>query len=92
MATTFGISAPTLDRRLRQERETGHLQLQRRGRRALAVPVEQRAALEEQLRQFPDATLEQHRQRWQQASGRRIGLSTLWRAFDALDYSRKKRA
>lgn len=92
VASTFGISVPTLDRWLRQKREQGHVQLQPRGRRAPAVPVDQRAALEEQLRQLPEATLEQHREQWRQASGRSIGLSTLWRAFDALGYSRKKRA
>lgn len=92
VAATFGISVASLDRWLRQEREQGHLELQRRGRRSFAVPLEQREALEEQLRAVPDATLEQHRQQWRQATGGQVSVSTLWRTFGTLGYSRKKRA
>ncbi len=92
VAATFGLSVATLDRWLRQEREQGHVQLQRRGRRALAVPLDQRGALEEQLQQSPDATLEQHQEQWRKSNGRRVGRTTLWRLFGSLGYSRKKRA
>lgn len=92
VATTFGVSVAALDRWLRQEREKGHLHLAARGRPALRVPMEQRAALEAQLQAAPDATLEEHRRAWQAATGADVSTSTLWRVFTSLGYSRKKRA
>jgi len=92
VAAMFGISVPTLDRWLRQQRTTGTLALQARGRPRPALTADLLKQLEAQLRARPDATLQQHRAKWEEASGHNLSRASLWRAFDGLGWSRKKRA
>lgn len=92
VAQVFGVSLRTLNRYLRQQRETGTLSLKPIPGRPRSIPVAQQAALTAQVQASPDATLEEHCRRWEQAQGQRVSVATMSRALRRLPWTRKKRA
>ena len=87
----LGVSLATIGRYLKQRRETGHV-------RPKAIPGRPpkkmnplQAGLQEQLEAFPDATLEQHCQSWEQTSGMQVSRWSMSRAIKRLGWTRKKR-
>lgn len=86
-AAKYSVS-PAWVRRLKQRRrETGSTAPtpQRHGSPPKWAPHAERIALS--VREAPDATLEEHRRRL----GLDLGISTLWRAIDALGLTVKKK-
>lgn len=86
----LGISLATIKRYLKQQREQGHVRPKAiPGRRPLKrQPLE--AGLESQLQAYPDATLEQHCQIWEQTHGQSVSRWTMSRAIKELGWTRKK--
>src|SRR5436305_8111904 len=87
----LGVSLATIGRYLKQRRETGHV-------RPKAIPGRPpkkmnplQAGLQGQLEAFPDATLEQHCQSWEQTSGMQVSRWSMSRAIKGLKWTRKKR-
>ena len=90
-ARTFGVSPATIKRYLRLRRQTGGLAPRpRRGSPPVKVgPLA--AALPPRLEAAPDATLEEHRAWYEQASGVRVSAATMSRAIAVrLGWTRKK--
>src|SRR5713226_2507493 len=86
----FGVSRASIKRYLKQRRETGNV---------LPKPIPGRppkkislllATLKTQLEAYPDATLEEHCQRWEAREGVKVSTATMSRALQHLGWSRKK--
>jgi transposase len=91
VAARFLVSVPTIERWLRQKRETG-------GLAPKPVPgpvaVKTRAlmeALPERLAEHADATLEEHCSWWREVARVEVSTATVSRALARLDWTRKKR-
>lgn len=91
---TFGISLATLKRWLKKSREGEDLSPRYstgRKRRILAT-TEQKRALWKQLEENDEATLERHREMWEQKQGVAVSISTMSRAIrKKLGWTYKKR-
>jgi transposase len=91
VATTFTVSVPTIERWLRQQRETGSL-----APKPVPGPVAVKtaalvAALPERLTAHSDATLAEQCSWWREASGIRVSTATMSRALTRLGWTRKKK-
>lgn len=87
----LGVSAATIGRYLKQQREQGHVRPKAiPGRPSKTLPS-LRAGLEEQLKASPDATLAQHCQDWEQQQGLHVSRWSMSRAIKRLGWTRKKR-
>jgi transposase len=87
----FQVSQSSIKRWLLQRQETGSLAPKPRpGKRATIAPG-QLPTLRFQLDQFPDATLEEHAQRWNADHRTTLSHWTLGRAIRRAGWSRKKR-
>lgn len=88
----FGVSLATLKRWLKKRSEGEDLEpgtSTGRKRRILATVEEQRA-LWSQLESNDEATLERHRELWEEERGVRVSLATMSRAIRRLGWTRKK--
>lgn len=90
VAQLFGVSARTL-RRWRQQREAGQVAPKPRPGRPRRIGPGEAAALAEQARAHPDATLAEHCGRWAAAHGARVSVATMCRALARLGLGLKKR-
>ena len=90
-ALLFKVSPKTVQRYIRQRREKGHL---------LPNPIPGRpptkralleAKLQPQLEKKPDATLQEHCDTWEAETGLKVSISTMIRAIDHLEWTRKKK-
>ena len=91
-AKVFGVSLGTVKRWLKRRREGGDLAPRRstgRRRRILSTD-EERRALWVQLEGSPDATLERHRELWEERRGVRVSVATMSRAVRKLGWTFKK--
>jgi transposase len=86
----LGVSLATIGRYLKQRRETGQV-------RAKAIPgrpskkmASLQAGLVAQLQRFPDATLQQHAQYWEQRQGMQVSRWTVGRTIKRMGVTRKK--
>lgn len=87
----FQVSLGSIKRWLRQRQTSGSLAPRpRSGKPATITPV-QEPLLRLQLEQFPDATLDEHAERWNAEQGTTLSCWTLGRAIRRLGWSRKKR-
>ena len=88
----FQVSARTLKRWLQRRRELGHLAPWPRPGRPARKLGPLRTGLLPQLQAQPDATLEEHCQRWEQTHGVRVSTATMSRVIAGhFDWTRKKR-
>ena len=95
VALMFGVSVPTLDRWRREQRQNGQIAPRPRGHlRSVFGPPEsqERQVLKSLLEEAPDATLQEHLERWQTDTGQRASRASLARAVTRLGWTRKKRA
>src|SRR3954454_7706392 len=91
VAARFLVSVPTIERWLRQQRETGGL-----APKPVPGPVAVKTtalmeALPERLAEHADATLEEHCSWWREVTGVAVSTATVSRALARLDWTRKKR-
>ena len=90
VAARFLVSVPTIERWLRQKRETGGL-----APRPVPGPPAVKtsalmSALPERLAEHADATLEEQCSWWREVSGTEVSTATMSRALTRLDWTRKK--
>jgi transposase len=89
-ARTFGVTERTIRRWQQRRRETGSVTpTPRRGRQRHIGPQAE-AALREQVRQSPDATLAEHCARWAATQGVSVSVATMSRALTRLGLPLKK--
>jgi transposase len=90
---TFQVSAATVRRYLKQQRETGELAPRAHtGGRQAQIGSDQYPALQQLVVAAPDATLAETCQQWQQLTGVVVSQSTMCRALAQIGWTRKKRA
>ena len=86
----LGVSLSTIGRYLKQRRETGHVRPKAIPGRPSKKIKPLQAGLQAQLEAFPDATLAQHCQYWEQSQGVQVSRWSMSRAIKRLDWTRKK--
>ncbi len=79
-----------MGRYLKQRRETGHVQPKAIAGRPSRKVKSLQAGIQAQLEAFPDATLAQHCQYWQQTQSVQVSRWSMSRAIKGLDWTRKK--
>ena len=87
----LGVSLATIGRYLKQRRETGHVRPKAIPGRPSQKIKPLQAGMPAQLEAFPDATLAQHCQYWEQSQGMQVSRWSMSRAIKRLDWTRKKR-
>lgn len=89
-AEVFGVSVPSIKRWLKLRRETGDVEPKPvPGPQALKGEALE-AALPGQVREDPDATLEEHRALFEEARGVRVSTASVSRALKRLGLPLKK--
>jgi transposase len=89
---TFQVSAATVRRYLKQQRETGDLTPQAHtGGRQAQIGPQHYPALQDLIAAAPDATLAQTCQHWHQRTGVLVSQATMSRALTTIGWTRKKR-
>jgi transposase len=92
VARRFCVERSTVRRYFQQWERTGSLAPRPIPGDPPAIPPAQFPALLAQLTRMPDATLEQHCERWEHEQGVRVSISTMSRAQRRAGWTRKKRA
>ncbi len=87
----LGVSLATIGRYLKQRRETGHVRPKAIPGRPSQKIKPLQAGLQGQLEAFPDATLAQHCQYWEQSQGMQVSRWSMSRAIKRLNWTRKKK-
>ena len=91
VAALFDVSVATINRYLKQRRETGTLDPKPLLGKPFSTPPEQHAALIELWRSAPDASLEETCRLWQEQTGRPMSPSTMCRMQQRLGWTYKKK-
>src|SRR6266446_1826526 len=86
----LGVSLATIGRYLKQRRETGHVRPKAIPGRPSRKIKPLQAGMPRQLEAFPDATLAQHCQYWEQSQGVQVSRWSMSRAIKRLNWTRKK--
>lgn len=93
VADLFGVHESFIYKLLRQKRELGDLAPRPHGGGAEAkITRKHLQTLALLLEQSPDATLEELREQLRKKACVEVGISTIWRALEALNISRKKKS
>ena len=89
----FGVSLATIGRYVRRRRETGEVAARPSPGRTprICQNAEERRALWAQLEANPEATLERHRELWEERGGARVSVPTMSRAIRRLGWTYKQR-
>jgi transposase len=88
----FGISHATIKRYVKQRREQGHVQPKAIPGRPPTKRAPLEAGLQAQLEKQPDATLQEHCDAWEAETGIRVSSTTMSRAIEHVEWSRKKKS
>jgi transposase len=91
VAARFAISLSTVKRYARQYQKEGHLRPKPIPGRPPAKRAPLQAKVQAQLEKAPDATLQEHCQTWEAASGVKVSISTMSRAIRQVRWTRKKK-
>ena len=91
VAERFAVSLSSVKRLQRQLREQGQLDFRSPPGRPARFEGATLEAFAAQLREHNDWTLKQHQQAWQAATGVRVGVSTLHRVCQKLNWTLKKK-
>jgi transposase len=87
---TFGVPERTMRRWQQRRRETGSVASRVRPGRQRHIGPSAEAALREQVRAHPDATLAEHCARWAATQGVTVSTATMSRALTRLGLPLKK--
>jgi transposase len=87
----FRVDPSTLRRWRRRQHQTGSCHTLPRSGRPRHIGATDEAALRAQVAAHADATLAEHCQRWQEASGVAVSVPTMGRALRRLGLTLKKR-
>ncbi len=86
----LGVSRATIKRYLKQYREMGHVKGKPTPGRSPKKLAALQAGIVEQLRAYPDVTLERHCELWEQTHGVRVSRWTMSEAVRRVEWTRKK--
>ena len=92
LVTLFAVSEGSIKRWIRQYHTTGSVAPKVRQQWPRTIGPEDHAALQAQVAQLSDATLEQHVAVWAQTQGVHVSISTMWRALQTIGWPLKKNA
>ena len=91
IAQRFEVATTTVERLLKQYRETGSLEPRKQGAPPpLVVSEEERACVKAWIEAQPDLTQDQLRERFEEETGRRVSRRTMGRVRTRLGLTRKK--
>ena len=90
-ACLLKVSETTVKRYVRQRRERGHVRPKPIPGRPPTKRAPLEAQLQPQLEKQPDATLQEHCDTWEAKAGIKISISTMSRAIQHLQWTRKKK-
>src|SRR5947209_14223426 len=90
-ASLLKVSETTVKRYVRQRREKGHVQPKSIPGRPPSKRAPLEAKLQPQLERRPDATLQEHCEAWEAEAGIKVSISTMSRAIEHLQWTRKKK-
>ncbi len=91
-ACLLKVSETTVKRYVRQRREKGHVQPRSIPGRPPSKRAPLEARLQPQLERWPDATLQEHCEAWEAEEGIKVSISTMSRAIEHLQWTRKKKS
>jgi transposase len=91
VAARYEVSERTARRYLKRRQERGSPEADVSSGRAREIGQAQEIALRKQSEQYPDATLEQHCERWEKSKKVNVSPSTMCRALQRIHQTRKKR-
>jgi transposase len=91
VAARYEVSERTARRYLKRRQERGSPEADVSSGRPRDIGKEQEAALKKQSEQYPDATLEQHCERWEKNKKVNVSPATMCRALQRIHQTRKKR-
>jgi transposase len=90
-ALLFKVSETTVKRYVRRRREEGHVQPRPIPGRPPSKRAPLEAKLQPQLENLPDATLQELCNTWEAQEGIKVSISTMSRALERLNWTRKKK-
>lgn len=91
-ACLLKVSETTVKRYVRQRREKGHVRPKPIPGRPPTKRAPLEAQLQPQLEKQPDATLQEHCATWEAKAGIKVSISTMSRAIQHLQWTRKKKS
>ena len=86
----LGVSLATIKRYLKQYREIGHFKAKSIPGRSPKKVAALQAGIVDQLRAYPDVSLERHCEIWEQAHGVQVSRWTMSEAIRRVEWTRKK--
>ncbi len=90
IAREFGIGLSTVKRYIKRYEQTGDIRPQEQTRMQPKIGKADQAALQAQVDEHADATLEEHIALWVESHGVQVSPSTMCRALQKIDRPRKK--
>lgn len=91
LASQFDVSKAFVQRMLKQKRTEGHLQPRKQGGTMKSSLEGYSPQLAQMVEKYPDATLAEYCQYWGEAHGQWFSISTMCRALQKQQLTRKKR-
>ena len=91
LAAKFDVSKAFVQRLLKQKRLTGHVQPQKQGGRMRSQMQEYSTQIVQMVENYPDLTLGEYCEYWGETYGLWISTSTMCRALQKQQLTRKKR-
>src|SRR3972149_6724202 len=91
IARNFSVCRATVTNYVDLRRETGDIAPRPIPGRPGDIKPDEYPALLAQLQEFPDATLEEHCQKWAQNHGVQVSITVMHRAIERVGWTRKKR-
>ena len=89
-ARVYAVGLSTVKRYVQQQAAQGHLRAKPLPGRARTLGADAEVALRAQVAAHPDATLDEHRQRWAAAGGATVSRATMSRTLARLGLPLKK--
>jgi transposase len=90
VATRFVIDLSSVYRFLQLDRDLNSLVPSKPTGRPRSITAEQEPKLLQQIQDNSDATLEEHVKLWFEATGTRVGITTMFTSLERLKITRKK--
>ena len=91
IAAEYAIGYSTVKRYITRYKRLGHVRATEQRRPTGQFTAEQLANLAKQVGEYDDATVDEHTALWNERQARKVSRATLGRAFQKLDWTRKKR-
>jgi transposase len=91
VATRFAVNLCSVYRYLQLDRDRNSLIPAKPTGRPRSITTEQEPILREQIKDYSDATLQEHVDLWFEVTGTRVGITTMFTSLERLKITRKKK-